>query len=110
MKSVLSFVALLVLVSISIANSLAQTNSQPTEPNYGQLSLRLNPGMSEQQVLNALGQPTNTKLSTSCGRDVGTPFTCKIWTYGFFAMNSVVVYFDQNPAGSWVVMAWHSGR
>jgi hypothetical protein len=111
MKCLVSFIALLVLVSVSIAaNSLAQTNSQSTEPHYGNLSLRLKQGMSEQEVLNALGQPTNTKLSTSCGRLVGQPYTCQIWVYGHFAINSVVIYFDQSPTGSWAVMAWHSGQ
>jgi|RhiMetdeSRZDD1v2_1073273.scaffolds.fasta_scaffold116728_6 hypothetical protein len=108
MKIRFAMLAAACLLSLQV---LGCTAAEPQEaPDYGRLSLRLRQGMSEQDVINALGQPNNSSLSTACGRDVGTPFTCKIWVYGHFAMNSVVIYFGENPAGSWFVMAWHSGR
>lgn len=46
---------------------------------YGSLSIKLKPWMTEQLVMNILGQPTSTSL-TICGPQ-GDQFNCKIWNY-----------------------------
>src|SRR4029077_2184618 len=83
-------------------------SSTPTFVDYRSLSLRLKPGMSEREVTDFLGQPTNSKL-TSCGQSVGRPWPCKMLVYGSDASNSLVILFrSTESAGTWVVSSWNA--
>jgi len=61
--------------------------------------------MTEQQVINLVGQPTKSEL-TSCGGRA-----CKSWFYGEFpapmgAGKVMTIYFGENGAGEWLVISW----
>jgi hypothetical protein len=101
---------LLALLSVAMAGSTSPEPAPIQQPaiNYPSLSLRLNPGMSEQQVINLLGQPKKSDLTT-CGQDVGKPWQCKLWTYGFPFGNGLTVSFRQEDlTGGWVVNNWQT--
>ena len=75
---------------------------------YRTLSFRLKQGMSEQNVLELLGQPTSSKLTT-CGQALGHPWPCKMLVYGSDASSSLVILL-QSPesADRWVVSSWYA--
>jgi hypothetical protein len=86
--------------------------SQPEAPNWGKLSLQLKREMTEQEVIDTLGQPTKSELST-CGQDIGRPFSCKVLIYGLpmnnILNNSLIIFFTENQStGTWVVISWKS--
>ncbi len=54
---------------------------EPATPNYSKMSLQLKPQMTEQEVIDTLGQPTKSEIST-CGQNVGKPYKCKMLIYG----------------------------
>jgi hypothetical protein len=85
-----------------------QTQVTPAQqpPNYRRLSIQLKQGMSEQDVTNLMGQANGSSLS-SCGQNVGKPWTCKIWTYGFgngpLGTALAVIFGQDQSTGAWVV-------
>jgi hypothetical protein len=102
---------LLLASGCATSPSLVAT-SQPVTPNWGKMSLQLKREMTEQEVIDTLGQPTKSELST-CGQDVGRPFSCKVLIYGLpmnnILNNSLVIFFTENQStGKWVVISWKS--
>jgi len=86
-----------------IASSLPRTRS-PAPVDYQRQSLRLNWGMNEQNVIDVLGQPQQSALTT-CGHSVGKQSQCKIWKYGVFG--DLAVFFRKDDStGAWVVNRW----
>jgi hypothetical protein len=76
------------------------------------MSPQLKPEMTEQEVIDTLGQPTKSELST-CGQNVGKPYKCKMLIYGVpmrgTLNNSIIIFFTENPSTrTWVVNSWHS--
>jgi len=83
-------------------------STAPSPPNYRRLSLQLKPGMSEQDATNLMGQASQSSLTT-CGQSTGSPWSCKIWTYGMGygpLGTSLSVIFGQNQSGAWLVAGW----
>ena len=102
----------LLLVSGCAASPPLVATSEPATPNYSKMSLQLKPEMTEQEVIDTLGQPTKSELST-CGQDVGRPFSCKVLIYGLpmnkLLNNSLIIFFTENQStGTWVVISWKS--
>src|SRR5262249_3949367 len=62
-----------------------QNPAQATpQRDYRRLTLKLKPGMSEQEVTKLMGEPRQSAF-TGCGQNTGKPFPCKILSYGFGA-------------------------
>jgi hypothetical protein len=98
----------LLLMSSCTATAPVTTGSITAFVDYRTLSLQLKRGMSEQNVTDLLGQPTNSKL-TSCGQAVGHPWPCKMLVYGSDASNSLVILFrSTDSAGNWIVNSWNA--
>jgi hypothetical protein len=73
-------------------------------------SSRLQAGMSEDQVIAALGQPSTVELST-CGGSNGIPtWSCKIMKFGASACNQIAVFFDENIPNQSFVNNWSVRR
>src|SRR5437588_7797751 len=100
---------LCLLVSGCTAMSPGTTETTtPTFIDYRTLSLRLKPGMSEQNVIDLLGQPVSSKL-TNCGQSLGRPWPCKMLVYGSDASNSLVILFrSTDSTGKWVISSWNA--
>jgi hypothetical protein len=96
---------------VSGCTAMAPVTTEATAPtfvDYRGLSLRLKPGMSEQNVIDLLGEPTNSKL-TNCGQAVGRPWPRKMLVYGSDASNSLVILFrSTDSTGKWVVSSWNA--
>ena len=74
---------------------------------WGVLSGRLSPRMTEQQVMNAIGyRPNKVELKT-CGTDSpGGAWQCKIYTFGGLYYH-LTVYFQQDDTDQfWRVNSW----
>jgi hypothetical protein len=70
------------LLASGCAAPLSQVaTSEPATPNYSKMSLQLKPEMTEQEVIDTLGQPTKSEIST-CAQNVGKPYKCKMLIYG----------------------------
>ena len=83
------------------------TPVQQSSKDYGRLSLRLNPGMSEKDVIGLLGEPKQSDLQT-CGGATPKPWQCKIWKYSYSIGRGLSVQFSQNSTGAWVVNSWYT--
>jgi hypothetical protein len=85
--------------------ALAPVAPPPPAPvDYQRQSLQLNWGMSEQNVIDVLGQPQQSALTT-CGYRVGKQWQCKIWKYGVFG-DLAVFFRKDNSTGAWLVNRW----
>jgi hypothetical protein len=86
----------LLLVSGCAAQPPVAT-SEPATPSYSKMSLQLKPEMTEQEVIDTLGQPTKSEIST-CGK----PYKCKMLIYGVpmrgTLNNSIIIFFTENGA------------
>jgi hypothetical protein len=85
---------------------------EPATPNYSKMSLQLKPEMTEQEVIDTLGQPTKSEISI-CGQNVGKPYKCKILIYGVpmrgALNNSIIIFFtEKTSTHMWVINSWHS--
>jgi hypothetical protein len=101
----------LLLVSGCAASPPVAT-SEPATPNYSKMSLQLKPEMTEQEVIDTLGQPTKSEIST-CGQNVGKPYKCKMLIYGVpmrgTLNNSIIIFLTENSSKrTWVINSWHS--
>ena len=73
-------------------------------------SSRLQTGMTEDQVVAELGQPSSVEVST-CGGNNGIPiWSCKIMKFGTSACNQIVVFFDENIPNQSFVNNWSVRR
>jgi hypothetical protein len=101
------------LLASGCAAPLSQvTTSEPATPNYSKMSLQLKPEMTEQEVIDTLGQPTKSEIST-CGQNAGKPYKCKMLIYGVpmrgTVNNSIIIFFTENSSKrTWVINSWHS--
>ena len=77
--------------------------------NYAAMGAKLDQGMTEAAVLAILGHaPSSVSLST-CGRDTGKPWTCKVETFGrSYSGTSLTVYFQKSSAGIWLAASWQA--
>ena len=76
------------------------------------MSLQLKPEMTEQEVIDTLGQPTTSEITT-CGQNVGKPYKCKMLIYGVpmrgTLNNSIIIFLTENSSKrTWVINSWHS--
>jgi hypothetical protein len=102
----------LLLVSRCAAPLAPVATSEPATPNYSKMSLQLKQEMTEKEVIDTLGQPTTSEITT-CGQNVGKPYKCKMLIYGVpmrgTLNNSIVIFFAENPSTrTWVINSWHS--
>jgi hypothetical protein len=77
------------------------------KPDYDAKSLLLKTGMSEQEVKGVLGTPKKAEVHT-CGSNTDKPWTCKIWTYGFF-LSGMGLLFEEAGADDWRLNSWSVG-
>jgi hypothetical protein len=61
--------------------------------------------MTEEQVMNAMGYRPNKVEMKTCGSDTPHPWSCKKYTFGG-SYNSIMVLFQQDDEGNWVVNGW----
>jgi hypothetical protein len=102
----------LLLASGCAAPLAPVATGEPATPNYSKMSLQLKPEMTEQEVIDTLGQPTKSEIST-CGQNVGKPYKCKILIYGVpmrgALNNSIIIFFtEKTSTHTWVINSWHS--
>jgi hypothetical protein len=99
---------LLLASGCTTATPISTQATTPSFVNYRSLSLRLKPGMSEENVIDLVGQPASSKLTT-CGQTLGRPWPCKMLVYGSDAGNSLFVFLQfADPEGKWVVTSWNA--
>ena len=90
---------------------LARCADQSSDPapasapefSVGAASSALSDGMTLAAVHNVLGLPSDTS-ETSCGQDVGQPWTCRVEHY-YGGFRVLLVVYDQGPDG-WEVSGW----
>ena len=92
---------LIAVAMIGIQNS----PSDAQQVTWGQISALLDKGMTEQEVIQAVGyRPTKVELQT-CGQDTtGGAWSCKIYTFGNMYEN-LRIYFHEGTRG-WLVNGW----
>lgn len=74
----------------------------------GELSKKLEVGMSEDQVLSVIGEPTSVAVST-CGSKTPDPWQCKKFEYeDDWSDSSLIVYLQRAESGSWLVNSWET--
>ena len=99
--------SLLLVLGCTATNLVTNKATTPTV-DYRSLSVRLKPGMSEQNVIDLMGQPTSSKL-TNCGQAVGPSWPCKMLVYGSDSTNSLVILFrSADSTDNWVVSSWNA--
>jgi hypothetical protein len=77
------------------------------DDDWGQLSARLSPRMTEGQVMGVIGyRPNKVELQTCGGGSPGGPWQCKIFTFGSVYNHLTVWFFEDNSADTWRVNNW----
>jgi hypothetical protein len=84
--------------------AMPKTATPETQRDWGHLSLQLKRGMTEQDVINLLGEPAHSSLDT-CGGATGRPWGCKVWVYG---LQNLRIYFHESQPNTWLVDSWTS--
>ncbi len=92
------------LAALALSSFNFPSNAQYVD--WGQMSALLNPGMTEQQVIQTIGyRPNKVELET-CGQQTSRgAWTCKIHTYGDLYHNLSVTFAEVGDV--WVVNSWH---
>src|SRR5215468_10471747 len=87
---------------VALVGSISTAAAGP----LGDASARLNPAMTEQEVVQTVGsRPDKVEMQT-CGGATRQPWTCRIYTFeSFFFGERLTVYFRQ-AGGAWVVNNW----
>ena len=96
------------LAPIVVCSAAAVGLAQPAfSQGFAALGVRLQQGMTEPQVVTAIGElPDATSLST-CGAKTGHPWKCKSYTYGPGAdLSQLYVLFEYRSGVGWVVNKW----
>jgi hypothetical protein len=75
------------------------------DTDWGCLSMRMREGMSEQEVMNAMGYRPNKVEMTTCGSQTPQPWSCKKYTFGG-SYNAIMVLFERGDEGNWLVNSW----
>jgi hypothetical protein len=76
------------------------------DDDWGLLSARLSPRMTEQQVMAAVGyRPNKVELQTCGGDTPSGPWSCKIFTFGSL-YNYLRVTFFEDDSNIWRVNNW----
>jgi hypothetical protein len=70
-----------------------------------ELALRLDDGMTTQQVLDTLNYRPNRVTQQTCGQDLGSPWACRQWVYSD-GTHTLTVTFRRDLEG-WVVNDWN---
>jgi hypothetical protein len=112
MRTVLTLSLLLSLALVSPAESGFFGSPQPQQPqfNAGLVSRKIQVGMTEAQLTNAIGwQPNKAEMQT-CGGNTAAPWQCKILTFGGMG-NELVVYMvpmsnSDSVVNNWTVEQW----
>jgi hypothetical protein len=76
------------------------------DDDWGAVSIRLSPGMTEQEIMKAVGYRPNKAEVKTCGgntRDGG--WMCKVYTFGYAAKYLQVV-FSEASSGVWIANSW----
>jgi hypothetical protein len=94
---------LIVAVELVVA-----TASSARTVNWGAKSALIDLGMTEQQVMKAVGTAPNKVEMETCGQDTKRgAWTCKIHTYGSGSSNKLRVWFQQSPNDRmWRAVSW----
>ena len=72
----------------------------------GGLAARLKTGMTISQVLLALGNRPTSTAETTCRKETGEPFACRIWNYTT-NQEELQIYFGYSEAQrQWLVYSW----
>lgn len=76
-------------------------------PSASEISLRLDQGLSEQQVINKIGYSPSKAEITGCGPTRSTP--CKVFYYNFSSGDTLFIYFYKYEEynNMWLVVAWN---
>jgi hypothetical protein len=90
-----------------LSQELNQTPVHQAKPphDYRRLTLKLKPGMSEQDVTNLMGEANQSALTT-CGQNTGKPWQCKMLAYGRYDNGITVIFGQKESTGEWLVVGW----
>lgn len=72
---------------------------------WGPASLRLSENMTEQEAINAVGQPPNMAELDTCGSKTPNPWECRILTFGN-RFDTLQILFYQDRDHIWRVTGW----
>jgi hypothetical protein len=88
--------------------ALAPTRSRfapCADADWGCLSMRVQDGMTEQEVMNAMGYRPNKVEMDTCGSRTSHSWSCKVYTFGG-SYSQIVVWFQRADEGYWIVNSW----
>jgi hypothetical protein len=92
-------VATALLILSSRANIVVAQQFDP-----GALSLKLDQGMTTQQVIAALNYRPNSAEQETCGSSTSSPWSCRVWIFTDGTRGLKVLF--RNEGGAWVVNSW----
>jgi hypothetical protein len=76
------------------------------DEDWGQLSSKLAPRMTEQQLMQAVGyRPNKVEVQTCGGNTKDGAWMCKIYTFGYPASH-LTVRFYEDGVNKWYVNSW----
>jgi hypothetical protein len=106
-KAITAFIFVVIVLGVGGCTRPAPASPPAAQyPNRAAQSLRLNAGMTEPEVVAALGEPASSELAT-CGQALGTPWSCKFWKYyGGRTANNLTVTFSNAGGKGWIVSGW----
>jgi len=87
-----------------VAGTAAAQQAAPSH-DYRRLTLKLKPGMSEQDVTKLMGEANQSALTT-CGQETGKPWQCKILVYAHYSSGIRIIFRQKEPTGDWLVVGW----
>lgn len=94
-------------MSFACLGIVAWADTALADVDFGFLSARLSPEMTENQVINAIGyRPNKVELSTCGNQSPSGPWRCKIFTFGWPKSNIRVIFYEDQSKHIWHVNNW----
>jgi hypothetical protein len=72
---------------------------------WGKISFDLKLGMTEAEAVKMIGRRPNKAEQTTCGADVGKPWSCRILMYGTI-LDGLQIAEEQSSDGVWLLSGW----
>ena len=88
-------------------NIVLCTDTVYADDDWGLLSARLSPRMTERQVMQAIGyRPNKVELETCGSQSPSGPWQCKLFTFGGAYSHLTVRFFEDESDHLWHVNSW----
>ena len=93
------------LLMISAAGILAGCGAAHAWETWGQITLYIKVGMTEQQVFSTIGWLPNKVEQKTCGTATPNPWSCRILVYGTYS-GGLRITEEEWSGGQWHVNSW----